>query len=83
MVAMGVGRRPLIVRELDAPSPILCLYRPAAPNKATLMTQILGVEIPEVTLPGKVDAPEEASLPWGVQDVQEKKSKTFHERVQG
>jgi hypothetical protein len=47
------------------------------------MTQILGVEIPEVTLPGKVDAPEEASLPWGVQDVQEKKSKTFHERVQG
>ena len=34
-----------------------------------------------VTLHGKVDAPEEASLPWGVQDVQKdekEKSKTIH-----
>ena len=35
----------------------------------------------DLTLHGKVDTPSEASLPWGVQDVQEKKSKTFHERV--
>jgi len=34
-----------------------------------------------LTLHGKVDAPEEASLPWGVQDVQKdekEKSKTIH-----
>ena len=34
-----------------------------------------------VTLHGKVDIPEEANLPWGVQDVQtdeEEKSKTIH-----
>ena len=34
-----------------------------------------------VTLRGKVDAPDEASLPWGVQDVQKdekEKSKTIH-----
>jgi hypothetical protein len=31
-----------------------------------------------VTLHEKVDIPEEASLPWGVQDVQEEKSKTIH-----
>ena len=35
-----------------------------------------------LTLHGKVDIPEEASLPWGVEDVQEEKSKTFHGRVQ-
>ncbi len=36
-----------------------------------------GVDV-GVTLHGKVDIPEEASLPWGVQDVQEEKSKTIH-----
>ena len=35
----------------------------------------------DMTLHGKVDIPEEANLPWGVQDVQtdeEEKSKTIH-----
>ena len=31
-----------------------------------------------LTLHGKVDITEEASLPWGVRDVQEEKSKTIH-----
>jgi hypothetical protein len=56
---------------------------PSSRRKFRAQVRKNDVQESALTLPGKVDAPEEASLPWGVQDVQEKKSKTFHERVQG
>ncbi len=56
-----------------------CSYRCGTPEVEPLLPDSCPAK--GVTLHGKVDAPEEASLPWGVQDVQKdekEKSKTIH-----